>query len=63
MLKVPGFSAGKKSRPTLEKPNVVKKASMVVVCFGKLVLEVFRTDKESLEAHVEGNMVPVFQRC
>ena len=63
MLKVPGFFARKKSRPTPEKPSVVKKASVVVVCYGKLVPEVFRTDKESLEAHVEGNMELVFQRC
>ena len=61
MLKVPGFFAGKKSGLTPEKPGVVKKAPMVVVRSGKLVPEIFRTDKESLEAHIEGNMEPVFQ--
>ena len=63
MVTVLGFFAGKKAGLKSEKPNVVKKASMVVVCSGKLVPEVFRTDKESFEAHVEGNMEPVFQRC
>lgn len=60
MVKVPGFFAGKKAGLS-EKPSVVKKPLVVVVRSGKLVPEIIRTDKESLETHVEGNMESVFK--
>ena len=60
MVKVLGFFAGKKAGPTPEKSSEVKKLPVIVVCSGKFVPKVVRTDKESLGTHVEGNLEPVF---
>uniref|UniRef100_A0A7N2L2Q0 DUF4283 domain-containing protein n=1 Tax=Quercus lobata TaxID=97700 RepID=A0A7N2L2Q0_QUELO len=61
MVKVPGFFTGKKAGTSSEKPSVVKKAPMVVVRSVNQVLEIFRTEMESLETHIESNMESVLQ--
>nr|POE53711.1 hypothetical protein CFP56_49278 [Quercus suber] len=60
MVKVPSFFAGKRTGPSAEN-CAAKKTLVVVVRTGKLAPEIFRTNKESLETHVEGDMYPVFK--
>ena len=61
MVKVPGFFTGKKARTTSEKPSAVKKAPVVVVRSMNQVPEIFRTEMESLETHIESNMELILQ--
>ena len=60
MVKVSGFFAGKKFEALTEKSRLAKKSPVVVVHSGKPLLEIFRPEKENLEAHDEENIAPNF---